>query len=163
MEQLIQLIVVLLFLFAPLLKGVFEYFAEQKKKQEAKQVAGKIMKAVQENEDVVLAEASGIAYDDLYDDLVILDDSPAKAKRPPKIRSKPNRKKTVGTELPPVPVAQPMLAAAAEPARIESVPPQTSVSRPQKSRLAAELLKMFQSPTGVQQAVLAGEILKKRF
>ena len=162
MEPFIQLLVVLLFVLAPLIKGIADYYAEQKKKQEAKQVAGKIIKAVQENEDVVLAEASRIAYDDLYDDLVISDDPPANAKKPPKIRSKSNRKKTVETELPPVPVAQPLLVAADEPARMESAPP-PGVSRPQKSRLAADLLKMFQSPSGVQQAVLAGEILKKRF
>ena len=170
-DMVTQLIVLMLFLLAPLIKGVVEYLAEQKKKQEAKKEKPQNLREVygialaeqesmrQENEKVMLAEELEIAYDDL----VILDDVPAKSKKSPKIRSKSNRKKAVETELPPVSVAQPVLVAAAESTRIEPVLPSSTTSGPKPSPLAVEILKMFQSPTGVQQAVLASEILKRRF
>ena len=152
---LFEVILVLLMFLGPALKGVFEYLAEQKKKQGAKKAGGKTIRAAQENnEGIVLAEAVEMAYDsESLEVLELLDEVSVKRKKTPKIRAKPNRKKTAELLAVP-PVAQSVLAAAIEPELSE-------VSRPQLSPLAVELFKMFQSPAGVQQAVLAGEILKR--
>ena len=162
MADLTGLLFLLLLLLGPLIQ-VLNTLAERKKKQNeqnAKQpnlqeVYGVALaeqeEKLQENELPVLAEALEIVYDSGNWDGV-----PAKSKRTPKIRSKSSRKKI--TE----PVAQPVLAAAVEPV-VESAPMLAGTSQPQPNPLAAGIFKMFQSPAGVQQAVLVSEILKKRF
>jgi len=147
-----ELVILLIIILGSLIKGVAEYYAEQKRKQQEqnpKKAAEKILQAAQENEQPVLAEVVEILYD-----LEEMDAVPVRSKKTPKIRSKPNRRKSMEIE--------PVLAAVASPVVEPSSMP-TGTNRPQPSPLAVELLKMFQSPTGVQQAVLASEILKKRF
>ena len=151
-----ELVILLIIIFGSLVKGIAEYFAEQKKQQKEQkpQKAEKILPVPQENEKPVLAEALEILYD-----LEEMDAVPVKSKKPPKVRSKSTRKKLIEVE--PIPIVQPVLAATVELVEPPSMP--TGTKRPQPSPLAVELLKMFQSPTGIQQAVLASEILKKRF
>ena len=156
MPGLTEIIILLFLLLGPLIKGISDYYAEQKKKQQEqkpKKAAEQIVQAAQEKEEPVLAEALEILYD-----LEEMDAVPVKSKKPLKIRAKSNRKK-VAEQQSGFPVAQPVLAAAVELA--EPLPIPIGTSRPQPSPLAVELLKMFQSPTGVQQAVLASEILKR--
>ena len=146
-----ELVILLIIILGSLIKGVAEYYAEQKRKQQEqkpRKAAETTLQAAQENEQPVLAEVVEILYD-----LEEMDAVPVRSKKTPKIRSKPNRKKILEVE--------PVLAAAME--QVEPPPMPTGTNRPQPSPLAVELLKMFQSPTGVQQAVLASEILKKRF
>ena len=153
-----ELVILLIIIFGSLVKGIAEYFAEQKKKQqeqELQKVTEKILPVPQENEQPVLAETLEILYD-----LEEMDAAPAKSKKPPKIRAKSTRKKLAEQQTE-FPVTQPVLAATVE--LVEPAPMPTGTSRPQPSPLAVELVKMFQSPTGVQQAVLASEILKRRF
>ena len=153
----VEVIILLIIVFGSLIKGIAEYYAEQRKKnleQKSRKATEKIFQAGEEKEEPVLAEALEILYD-----LEEMDAVPVKSKKPPKIRSKSSRKKSVEVE--PISVAQPVLAAAME--QVEPPPMPTGTNRPQPSPLAVGLVKMFQSPTGIQQAVLASEILKRRF
>ncbi|MCL2306511.1 MAG: hypothetical protein FWC43_14325 [Planctomycetaceae bacterium] len=155
-----ELVITLLVFLGVLIKGIVEYLAEQKKKQKTKK-NGVIVQGTQENENTVLAETAEIAYDlESLEILEVLDDVSVRTKKTPKIRSKFNRGKVAEQPLELASVSVPHSGLAAP---VESEPPPSGTSRSQPSPLAVELFKMFQSPTGVQQAVLAGEILKKRF
>ncbi len=147
-----ELIIVLVMLVGPLLKALFDYLGEQKRKQQEKllKTTAKAVREKREKGETVLAEPAGVLYD-----AAVVDDF-AREKKAPKIRSKSNRKKTVEE-----PVLPPVLAAVVEPPKPEPIAPATVVSGPQPIPLATEILKMFQSPAGVQQAVLVHEILKR--
>ncbi len=148
-----ELFVVLIMFLGPLVKALFDYLAEQKRKQQEKLLKS-AAKAVREKQETVLAEPAGILYDAKG-----VDGSSVREVKTPKIRFKSNRKKIV--EPPSEPVLPQVLAAVVETPKPEPVVPATTVSRPQPNPLAAEILKMFQSPAGVQQAVLVSEILKR--
>ena len=154
-----ELIILLIMLVGPLIKAFFDYLAEQKKRQDAKKLGVKIVQAAQENnEEIILAESAEISYD-------LAERKPPKEKRTPKIRSKSNRKKAEQAvdavfETSAAPAVAPVVAATVSSATpYEMTPPQQESAN--DDSLAAVIFKMFQSPTGVQQAILVSEILKR--
>ena len=159
-----ELIILLIMLVGPLIKAFFDYLAEQKKRQEVKNLGAKIVQAAQENnEEIILAEPAEISYD-LAETPV--ERKPTKEKKTPKVRSKSNRKKAEQAadavfETSATPTVAPVVAATVSPATpYEKELPQQQESANDDS-LAAVIFKMFQSPTGVQQAILVSEILKR--
>ena len=158
-----ELIILLIMLVGPLIKAFFDYLAEQKKRQEARNLGAKIVQAAQENnEEIILAEPADISYDLVE---TPAERKPIREKKTPKVRSKSNRKKAEQAvdavfETSAAPVVAPVVAATVSSATPYEMTPLQQGSENDDS-LAAVIFKMFQSPTGVQQAILVSEILKR--